>query len=151
MSDHPPASLEQRAKDLKVVAQSSHEGIYLTGPNRIELLADELPASSFEDESFLLASFGNCRCASDAKAIRQFCIECMGGRGSGQNYTRLIEECVSTNCPLYDFRFGKNPHHTQNLTAEQRKERGERLKSSVPRHKLSQKVSEFVFNPELHT
>ena len=81
------------------------------------------------------------KCKSPVKAIRQFCIECMGGRGSGQNYTKLIEECVSTNCPLYDFRFGKNPHHTQNLTAEQRKERGERLKSSVPRHKLSQKVT----------
>ena len=72
MSDKQPSSLEQRAKDLRVVAQSSHEGIYLTGPNRIELLPDVLPASSFEDGSFLLASFGNCRCASDAKAIRQF-------------------------------------------------------------------------------
>ena len=61
-------------------------------------------------------------------------------RSSGQG-SRLIEECMSINCPLYDFRFGKNPHHTQNLTAEQRKERGERLKSSVPRHKLSQKVT----------
>jgi hypothetical protein len=72
MSDTDPMSLEQRAKDLKVAAQSSHDGIYLTGPNRIELLPDELPGSSFEGDSFLLASFGNCRCASDAKAIRQF-------------------------------------------------------------------------------
>mgnify|MGYP006446196843 CR=1 FL=1 len=72
MSDTDPISLEQRAKDLKVAAQSSHDGIYLTGPNRIELLPDELPGSSFEGDSFLLASFGNCRCASDAKAIRQF-------------------------------------------------------------------------------
>ena len=81
------------------------------------------------------------KCKSSAKAIREFCIECMGGRGSGQNYTKLIEECVSINCALYDFRFGKNPHHTQNLTAEQRKEIGERFKSSVPRHKLLQKVT----------
>ncbi len=72
MSDFEPTSLEQRVKDLKVAAQSSHDGIYLTGPDRIELLADELPASSFKGEGFLLASFGNCRCASDAKAIRQF-------------------------------------------------------------------------------
>ena len=72
MSDTDPISLEQRAKDLKVAAQSSHDGIYLTGPNRIELLPDELPGSSFEGDNFLLASFGNCRCASDAKAIRQF-------------------------------------------------------------------------------
>ena len=72
MSDAEPISLEQRAKDLKVAAQSSHDGVYLTGPDRIELLSDELPASSFEGSGFLLASFGNCRCASDAKAIRQF-------------------------------------------------------------------------------
>ena len=75
------------------------------------------------------------------KAIREMCIECMGGRGSHQNYSKLIAECGSPNCALHEFRFGKNPHHTQNLTAEQRKERGERLKSSVPRHKLSQKVT----------
>ena len=72
MSDFEPTSLEKRVKDLKVAAQSSHDGIYLTGPGRIELLSDELPASSFEGSGFLLASFGNCRCASDAKAIRQF-------------------------------------------------------------------------------
>lgn len=72
MNESEPTSLEQRTKDLKVAAQSSHDGVYLTGPDQIELLSDELPASSFEGEGFLLASFGNCRCASDAKAIRQF-------------------------------------------------------------------------------
>ena len=72
MSKSAPASLEERAEELKAAAQSSHDGVYLTGPDRIELLSDELPAESFEGDSFLLASFGNCRCASDAKAIRQF-------------------------------------------------------------------------------
>tara|TARA_B100000902_G_scaffold187037_1_gene179159 strand:+ start:2012 stop:3835 length:1824 start_codon:yes stop_codon:yes gene_type:complete len=72
MSDGETTSLDQRAEDLKLAAQSSHEGIYLTGPDQIELLSDDLPPSSFEGEGFLLASFGNCRCASDAKAIRQF-------------------------------------------------------------------------------
>ena len=72
MSKNAPASLEERAAELKAAAQSSHDGVYLTGPDRIELLSDELPAESFEGDSFLLASFGNCRCASDAKAIRQF-------------------------------------------------------------------------------
>ena len=71
------------------------------------------------------------KCKSPAKAIRQFCVECMGGRGSGQNYTKLIEECVSTNCPLYDFRFGKNPYHIQNLTAEQRKQKAEQLRTNL--------------------
>ena len=72
MSYGETTSLDQRAEDLKLAAQSSHEGIYLTGPDQIELLSDDLPPSSFEGEGFLLASFGNCRCASDAKAIRQF-------------------------------------------------------------------------------
>ena len=71
------------------------------------------------------------KCKSSAKAIRQFCVECMGGRGSGQNYTKLIEECVSTNCPLYGFRFGKNPYHIQNLTAEQRKQKAEQLRKNL--------------------
>ena len=84
---------------------------------------------------------------SPVRAIREFCIECMGGRGSGQNYTKLIEECVSTNCPLYDFRFGKNPHHTQNLTAEQRKERGDRLKFSRSHDKGKEKVAKFPLLP----
>ena len=83
------------------------------------------------------------KCKSPAKAIREFCIECMGGRGSGQNYTRLIEECVSINCPLYDFRFGKNPHHTQNLTDVQRKERAERFKTALTHDKGKEKVAKF--------
>ena len=59
--------MEQRAEFPNCRSQSSHDGVYLTGPDRIELLSDELPASRFEEENFLLASFGNCRCASDAK------------------------------------------------------------------------------------
>ena len=80
------------------------------------------------------------KCKSPAKAIREFCIECMGGR-ENEGYLKHIKNCGSVDCALFDFRFGKNPYHTQNLTAEQRKERGERLKSSVPRHKLLQKVT----------
>ena len=67
------------------------------------------------------------------KAIRKFCIECMGGEES-EGHIKRISECGSQDCPLYDFRFGKNPYHSQNLTDEQRKERGERLRSSIPRH-----------------
>ena len=77
---------------------------------------------------------------NQSKAIREHCIECMGGRES-EGHVKRISECCSQDCALFEFRFGKNPHHTQNLTAEQRKERGERLKSSMPRHKLLQKVT----------
>jgi len=46
---------------------------------------------------------------SPVKAIREHCIECMGGRGAGQNYSKLIKECGSPDCALFEFRFGKNP------------------------------------------
>ena len=60
---------------------------------------------------------------SPVKAIREFCIECMGGRGTGQNSSKLIAERSSPDCSLYDFRFGKNPFHTQNLSEEERMQR----------------------------
>jgi len=53
------------------------------------------------------------------KEIREMCIECMRGRGSGQNYSKLIEECGSPCCPAFAFRFGTNPHKkTKTLTRE---------------------------------
>ena len=53
------------------------------------------------------------------KVIREMCIECMGGRGSGQNYSKLIRECGSPNCALHEFRFGTNPYKkTKTLTRE---------------------------------
>jgi len=76
------------------------------------------------------------------KAIREHCIECMGGRES-EGHLKRITECASSNCALYDFRFGKNPHHTQNLTAEQRKERGDRLKFARSHNKGKEKVAKF--------
>ncbi|MBT3509308.1 MAG: hypothetical protein HN472_07165 [Nitrospina sp.] len=60
---------------------------------------------------------------SPVKAIREMCTECMGGRGTGQNYSKLIAECSSPDCSLYDFRFGKNPFHTQNLSEDEKKRR----------------------------
>ena len=65
-------TLTQRSDQLLQAARKTHRGVFLTGPNRIEILPDDLPESSFDGEEFLLASLGNCRCASDAKAIRQF-------------------------------------------------------------------------------
>lgn len=62
----------ERARELAQKARSSHHGVYLTGPNQVEVLSDELLNESLNGENYLLASFGNCRCASDAKAIRQF-------------------------------------------------------------------------------
>ena len=40
---------------------------------------------------------------SAAKAIREFCISCMGGSRAE------VARCTSVACPLWPFRFGKSP------------------------------------------
>ena len=85
------------------------------------------------------------KCKSPAKAIREFCIECMGGR-ENDGYLKHIKNCGSVDCALFDFRFGHNPHHKQKLTKEQRKEKGDRLRTSLSHDKRSKKIQEFAFN-----
>ncbi len=54
----------------------------------------------------------------------------MGGRAN-EGHMKLVRECVSENCELFEFRLGKNPYHTQNLSVEQRQDRSERLRASL--------------------
>jgi hypothetical protein len=77
---------------------------------------------------------------SPLKAIREFCIECVGGR-ENEGHLKFIENCGSPECAVFDFRFGNNPYHTQNLTVEQRQERSERAKLVAPYKKRSKKAS----------
>ena len=70
------------------------------------------------------------------KAIRENCIECMGGRDN-EDYLKQIKDCGSPDCSLYDFRSGKNPFHTKQLTDEQRKVKADQLKTSVSIDKIS--------------
>ena len=58
---------------------------------------------------------------SPAKAIREFCIECMGGR-ENEGYLKLISDCGSPDCALFEFRFGKNPYNRKNLSDSRRTE-----------------------------
>jgi hypothetical protein len=80
------------------------------------------------------------KCKSPAKAIREFCIECVGGR-ENEGYLKYIENCSSPECAVFDFRFGNNPYHIQNLTIEQRQARSERAKLVAPYKKRSKKIS----------
>lgn len=64
------------------------------------------------------------------KAIREMCIECMGGRGASQNYRKLIIECAALPCALYEFRFGKNPYLPP-ISDERRKAMSDRAKTSA--------------------
>jgi hypothetical protein len=41
------------------------------------------------------------------KIIRKHCLECMGG-----SY-KLVAQCSKFDCPLYVFRFGKNPNRVR--------------------------------------
>lgn len=55
-------------------------------------------------------------------SIREFCYECCG-------FSRAdVKTCPSKKCPLWPFRFGKNPYVSRNMSEEQRRKSAERLK-----------------------
>jgi hypothetical protein len=88
---------------------------------------------------------------SPIKAIREKCIECMGGRGTGQNYNKLIKECASSECPTHDFRFGTNPHNKKNLSVEERDRRAMRMKEVILRNKTPQKTPKLPSLTQINT
>ena len=50
---------------------------------------------------------------SPIKAIRLFCFECMGWDRRYKDSGKPIEDvkyCTDDMCPLFEFRFGKNPY-----------------------------------------
>ena len=65
----------------------------------------------------------NKKITSPIKAIRAKCIDCCAGS------TYEVRLCPMDDCPLYEFRFGKNPYHKVNLTEEQKRASSERLKA----------------------
>lgn len=67
-----PDSLSARASVLFDQSKQPHDGVYITGPSQIEVRTDTLPESAYGEDHVIIASFGNCRCASDQKAIKQF-------------------------------------------------------------------------------
>lgn len=61
---------------------------------------------------------------SPVKAIRAFCLDCVGGSANE------VKLCPSTKCALRPFRFGKNPFTKRELTDEQRAAAAERLRNA---------------------
>lgn len=56
------------------------------------------------------------------KAIREFCLSCSGDSSAE------VKLCTSKKCPLYAFRFGKNPYRAKReMTEEQREAAKTRL------------------------
>lgn len=49
------------------------------------------------------------------KAIREKCIECMGGQ------MNEVAKCTCERCPIYPFRLGKNPFRTAHTMSDEQK------------------------------
>ena len=59
------------------------------------------------------------------KAIREKCLDCCCGCASE------VKECTIEECPIYPYRFGKNPfRQKREMTEEERKELGDRLREA---------------------
>jgi hypothetical protein len=51
------------------------------------------------------------------KAIRENCIQCIGSKS-----IKEVENCGGEEtCPLYPFRFGKNPYRTKRVMSDEHK------------------------------
>lgn len=58
------------------------------------------------------------RPTNPVKVIRAKCLECCCGQ------VNEVALCVCTDCPLYEWRFGKNPYRVKReLTEEQKQQR----------------------------
>ena len=59
------------------------------------------------------------------KAIREKCLDCCCGSAAE------VKECTIEECPIYPYRFGKNPfRQKREMTEEERKELGDRLREA---------------------
>ena len=59
------------------------------------------------------------------KAIREKCLDCSCGS------TAEVKECTVEQCPLFPYRFGKNPfRQKREMTEEQKKAMGDRLREA---------------------
>lgn len=70
------------------------------------------------------------------KAIRLNCLECVGTR-------KDVENCEETDCPLWHYRFGKNPFRTKRVMTEEQKEAAsERFKAMWAERKAKKAAAE---------
>ena len=70
------------------------------------------------------------------KAIRAKCLDCCCDQ------VNEVKLCPVEDCPLWPFRFGKNPYRTRVLTPEQREAAAERLKQARLSKNRSQENSD---------
>lgn len=84
----------------------------------------------------------NMEITSPAKAIRAFCLGCVG---YSANEVKL---CPSVKCPLHPFRFGKNPYLKRELTEEQRQASAARLAAMREKASLKRNSEQNTFIEE---
>lgn len=63
------------------------------------------------------------------KAIRLKCLDCCAGS------SQEVDKCTAKKCPIYPFRYGKNPFRTKREMSEEQKER---LKEQLARGRKTQ-------------
>ena len=81
---------------------------------------------------------GNDKPTSPLMAIKEFCMECCGWERSA------VKSCSALQCPLFEFRFGKNPYNKRTLTDEQRQELAERAKRARESKKDIWKINQIL-------
>ena len=62
-----------------------------------------------------LDGFSGEKIQNPVKAIRSYCLECVGSSPE-------VEKCPLSSCELYPFRFGSNPYRTRRELTEEEKE-----------------------------
>ena len=68
---------------------------------------------------------------SPIKSIRSYCLDCSNGSA------KEVKLCPVEHCPLYQYRFGKNPKRKRKkLTDEQRQQFIQRMGISSQKHEL---------------
>lgn len=75
----------------------------------------------------------NEKATSPIKAIRQKCLDCSNGNSAE------VKACPVERCPLYAFRFGKNPYRQPRKLTEEQKERAASRLSEARKRKEDKK------------
>lgn len=76
---------------------------------------------------------------SPVKAIRAKCLECSCGKATE------VRACPITDCPLFPFRFGKNPYRKP-ISEERRQILSERAKKLFSRTSTEEKSNVEIYN-----
>jgi hypothetical protein len=94
----------------------------ISGPLRLaEPVSESAPHEGTSDINRALAARKSPEITRPLKAIRAYCLHCMGMSRDA------VAECWTVTCPVHPFRFGRNPNHRRRLSDEEKVARSARL------------------------